>query len=111
MVTRESILKKALEMADHNLYCTSANMLMTKPKAGQEADHAEYAAEGEILRAWLAELASTDPVAKFERDLREARDGYAEIEVITDRREEISKLEGELIRLKKELAEIEEAAS
>ena len=111
MVTRESILKKALEMANHNLYCTSENLLMTKPKAGQEADHAEYAAEGDILRVWLAELADADPVAKFERDLREARDGYADIEIITDRREEIAKLQGELVRLKKELAEIEEAAS
>jgi len=56
MVTRESILKKALEMAHHNLYCASDNYLMTRPKAGQEADHAEYAAEAELLKAWLAEL-------------------------------------------------------
>ncbi|MCL2235447.1 MAG: hypothetical protein FWB98_03270 [Defluviitaleaceae bacterium] len=110
MVTKQSILKKALEMANHNLYCVSANMLMTQPKAGKEADHAEYAAEAELLRAWLGELANADPVAKFERDLWDARDGYGNIEIITDRREEITKLQGEMSRLKKELAQIEEAA-
>jgi len=101
-MTRESILKKALEMANHNLYCTSANYLMTEAKAGQEAEHAEYAAEAELLKAWLAELA--DPTTKFERDLQDARDGYGDIEIITDRRAEIA-------RLQRELAAIEEAAS
>ena len=110
MVTRESILKKALQMANHNLYCVSDNYLMTRPKAGQEADHAEYATEAELLRDWLGELANADPVAKFERDLRDARDGYGDIEIITDRREEITKMQSELARLKKELAQIEEAA-
>ena len=104
MVTKQSILKKALEMANHNLYCVSANMLMTEPKAGKEADHAEYAAEAELLRAWLGELAESDPVAKFERDLQDARDGVCEGEIITERREEIA-------RLQRELAQIEEAAS
>ena len=56
MVTRESILKKALEMAHHNLYCTSENYAMTRPKPGQEAQRAEYTAEAELLKAWLEEL-------------------------------------------------------
>jgi len=56
MVTRETILKKALEMANHNLYCVSANYLMTKPKQGMEHDHSEYAAEVELLKEWIAEL-------------------------------------------------------
>ena len=99
-ITRESILKKALEMADHNLYCCSENVLMTKPTPGKEAEHAGYAAEGDIIRAWLAEVT---PEARFERDLRDARDGHGDIEIITDRREEIA-------RLQRELAQIEEAA-
>ena len=105
-MTRESILKKALEMANHNLYCASENYLMTRPKAGQEALHAEYAAEAELLKAWLEELADPAKTAKarFERDIKEARDGYGDIEIITDRRDEIS-------RLKWELEQIEEAAS
>ena len=57
MVTRETILKKALEMARHNLYCTSEDYLCSRPRAGQEAQHAEYAAEVELLEAWLTELA------------------------------------------------------
>ena len=56
MVTRETILKKALEMARHNLYCTSDNYAMTRPRQGQEADFAEYASEVEILEAWIKEI-------------------------------------------------------
>ena len=48
MVTRETILKKALEMASHNLYCTSENYLCSRPRHGQEAQHAEYSAEVEF---------------------------------------------------------------
>ena len=101
-ITRVSILKKALEMAHHNLYCCSANVLMTKPAPGKESEHAGYAAEAELLKAWLEELANANPTAKFERDLRDATEGYADIEIITDRREEIA-------RLQRELAQIEEA--
>ena len=57
-VTRESILKKALEMASHNLYCASEDYLCSRPRQGQETRHAEYAAEVELLKAWLDELAS-----------------------------------------------------
>jgi hypothetical protein len=98
-MTRESILKKALEMANHNLYCTSANMLMTQPKAGQEADFAEYAAEAELLRAWLEELANPEQAAKarFEQDILDAQDG--DIAVIIERREEIKRLQWELARI------------
>ncbi len=55
-MTRESILKKALDMASHNLYCCSKNLLMTIPKDGQEKEHAEAAAEVELLDAWLKEI-------------------------------------------------------
>jgi hypothetical protein len=58
-ISRESILRKALEMASHNLYCYSDNYLMTRPKPGKEEDFAECAAEVEILEAWLAEIAPT----------------------------------------------------
>ena len=98
-ITRESILKKALEMAHHNLYCCSENLLMTKPTPGKEAEHAGYAAEAELLKAWLTEVT---PEARLERDLRDARNGYGDIQIITDRREEIA-------RLRRELARIEEA--
>jgi hypothetical protein len=104
MVTRETILKKALEMANHNLYCTSADYAMTRPRAGQETDHAEYATEAEILKEWLAELPTMDPKLRFEKDLQDAKDGICEGEIITNRREEIA-------RLQAELAQIEEAAS
>ena len=104
MVTRASILKKAKEMANHNLYCVSDDYAMSRPKAGMEAEHAEYAAESDLLRDWLAELTDSDPVAKFERDLQDAKDGTCEGEIITARREEIA-------RLQRELAQIEEAAS
>jgi hypothetical protein len=99
MMTKESILKKALEMANHNLSCTSANMLMTEPKPGMEADFDEYAAEAELLKVWLEEL--EDPIkaakARFERDLTDAQEG--DIGVIKDRRTEIMRLEWELTRI------------
>ncbi len=55
-MTRETILKKALDMASHNLYCCSKNLLMTIPKDGQEKEHAEAAAEVELLDTWLKEI-------------------------------------------------------
>lgn len=103
-MTRETILKKALEMAHHNLYCTSEDYLMTRPRAGQETDYAEYAAEAEILKEWLAELPMQDATARFQRDLQDAKDGICEGEIITTRREEIE-------RLQAELAQIEAAAN
>jgi hypothetical protein len=98
-MTRETILKKALEMANHNIYCTSANMLMTEPKAGFEAEFAEYHAEAEVLRAWLEELADPDKAAraKLEQDIKDAQDG--DIEVIIERRKEIKRLQWELERI------------
>jgi hypothetical protein len=35
---------------------------MTRPKPGREAEHAEYAAEAELLKTWLEEL-SANPKA------------------------------------------------
>jgi hypothetical protein len=98
-MTRETILKKALEMANHNIYCTSANMLMTVPKGGMEAEFAEYNAEAELLRAWLEELADPDKAAraKLEQDIKDAQDG--DIEVIIERRKEIKRLQWELERI------------
>ena len=55
-MTREAILRNRLEMASHNLHCFSANYLGTTPKAGMEAEHAEAAAEVEMLEAWLKEF-------------------------------------------------------
>ena len=55
-ITRVSILKKALEMARHNLYCSSADYLCSRPKVGQEAAYEEYAAEEKLLKDWLEEL-------------------------------------------------------
>ena len=55
-MTRETILRNRLEMASHNLFCLSANYLCTTPKEGMERDHAEAAAEVEMLKTWLKEF-------------------------------------------------------
>ena len=55
-MTREMILRNRLEMVSHNLYCYSANYLMTTPKGGYEEQHKEAAIEVEILTTWLKEL-------------------------------------------------------
>jgi len=44
-MTRETILRKAYEMATHNLFCTSDNYAMTRAKEGQETQWAEYNAK------------------------------------------------------------------
>lgn len=55
-MTRLNILSKGLEMASHNLYCYSKNMLMDEPKAGYEKEWQEAADEVSILDEWIAEL-------------------------------------------------------
>ena len=55
-MTRETILRNRLEMASHNLMIYSANWLMDKPDVGCEQEHAEAAAEVQILLEWLKEL-------------------------------------------------------
>lgn len=66
-MTREMILRNRLELASHNLFCCSANYLCTVPKEGQEKDFQEYAAEVEMLKAWLKEFHRTnsDSVIEF----------------------------------------------
>lgn len=66
-MTRETILRNRLELASHNLFCCSANYLCTVPKEGQEKDFQEYAAEVEMLKAWLKEFHRTnsDSIIEF----------------------------------------------
>ena len=68
IMTREAILKKALDMASHNLLCYSANLGMTIPKEGKEKEHAEAAAEAELLDAWLKEI---EPASDGEQSAEE----------------------------------------
>jgi len=58
-MTRETILRKALEMAQHNLCCYSANYLNTTPKKGYEKQFEENSKEAEIIETWLKEFPST----------------------------------------------------
>lgn len=55
-MTRESILQKNLTMAKHNLFCYSANYLMTTPKSGYEKEFYDTRDEVNILEAWLEEI-------------------------------------------------------
>jgi hypothetical protein len=66
-MTREMILRNRLEMASHNLDCYSADYLGATPKEGMEKEHAEAAAEVEVLEAWLKEFHSsrTDSTREF----------------------------------------------
>lgn len=65
-MTREMILRNRLEMASHNLYCSSANYLCTIPKEGKEEDHKEASAEVEMLKAWLNEFHRTNSDSTIE---------------------------------------------
>jgi hypothetical protein len=56
MTDRIKILEKALEMAEHNLYCYSKNYLMTEPKPKYEKEWQEANDESNILREWIKEL-------------------------------------------------------
>jgi hypothetical protein len=64
---RERILRERLEMARHNLYCYSKNLLCTAPKEGNEEQYNDTKAEVEILEAWLKEFHSsrTDSTREF----------------------------------------------
>ena len=66
-MTRETIIRNRLKLATHNLMICSDNWLMTIPKAGCEQEHAEAAAEVEILKAWLKEFhrTRTDSTVEF----------------------------------------------
>lgn len=66
-MTRETILRNRLDMALHNLQCYSANLLMTEPKEGCEAEYHEAVAEVEMLKAWLKEFhfTRTDGTREF----------------------------------------------
>jgi|GEM_PF-5813246 len=55
-MTRETILRNRLQMAEHNLQCCSANYLCTVPREGHEDEYKEAAAEVEILENWLKEF-------------------------------------------------------
>ena len=59
-VTREKILRDALEMAQHNLRCYSTTYSCATPKEGHEKDYEEAATEIKILEAWLKEFPSTN---------------------------------------------------
>lgn len=55
-MTRLDILKRLYEMATHNIYCYSANLLMTAAKKGKEKEWADCNEEVEILAVWIAEM-------------------------------------------------------
>jgi hypothetical protein len=57
-MTKLEILKKNLDMASHNLYCTSANYLMTRPKEGMETEWTEYQQEVKLLTEMIKEQES-----------------------------------------------------
>ncbi len=80
-MTRESILRKALDMASHNLYCCSANLVMTKPKEGSEEQHKAYAEEVKVLEEWIAELAATPARLRTDRKEPEQPIVYSEEEI------------------------------
>ena len=63
-VTREKVLRDALEMAIHNMYCYSKNWGGNVPKEGHEKEHAEATAEVKILETWLKEFNYTSDVMK-----------------------------------------------
>lgn len=63
---RQTILRNRLDMASHNLHCYSANLLMTEPKEGFEAEHEEAAAEVEMLKTWLKEFHRTNSESVIE---------------------------------------------
>lgn len=55
-MTRKQILEKRLEMATHNLLCSSSNYAMDEPKPGSEDAFKEALEEVELLRVWLREF-------------------------------------------------------
>lgn len=55
-MTKRDVLQKAIEMANHNVFCYSANYLMTEPKAGYEKEHKEAVEELQILESILQEV-------------------------------------------------------
>lgn len=52
-MTREKILRIALEMSQHNLYCYSQDFACTLAKKGQETNYTESKEQVEILKVWL----------------------------------------------------------
>ncbi len=60
-MTREQILRNRLEMAQHNLYCFSADYSMDTPKEGSETEYKEALEEVGLLKAWLKEFRRDRP--------------------------------------------------
>ena len=58
-MSRESILRERLEMAQHNLLCYSKSYLCNAPNEGMENEYKKSLAEVEILKAWVKEFHST----------------------------------------------------
>ena len=54
-MTRVEILNKYKDMACHNLFCYSANYLMSKPKEGYEKEWNEANEEIRLLEELIAE--------------------------------------------------------
>ena len=74
-MTREAILRKALDMASHNLLCCSANLAMTKPNEGYEEQHKAYAEEVKVLEEWIAEMIS-EPISHQHRQGKQSMKTY-----------------------------------
>ncbi|MBU5312248.1 hypothetical protein KQI38_09430 [Tissierella carlieri] len=54
-MTRVEILEKYKDIACHNLFCYSANYLMSKPKEGYEKEWNEANEEIKLLEELIAE--------------------------------------------------------
>jgi len=55
-MTRQDILKEALDMANHNTFCYSRNYAMSEPKEGYEDKWKEEKEKADLLEAMIAEM-------------------------------------------------------
>lgn len=55
-MTKKDVLQKAIDLANHNVFCYSANYLMTEAKAGYEKEHKEAIEEARLLEEILQEV-------------------------------------------------------
>lgn len=67
--TRQMVLRKAMEMANHNVSCYSSNLRMDTPKAGHEADWKKAKEQTAVLRQMLDEYAAYSHTAENGQDV------------------------------------------
>jgi len=56
VITKQSVLREALDREEHNLMCYSANILMTEPKQGFEQEYIRTAKKIIMLREIMEDV-------------------------------------------------------